>query len=457
MTGQRKRSQLHKPERLPVMASTGMAGIRGKDPRCCAAGQGLSAATIAPHDTLDNGSRSAQGSSPSGSPPPGRTDPGLQPDTGRARLLPPYTYGLSARPTIGTIPAVIGLHAIGLAVDSRRYTDQRYRASGAPRFHNHELLPGAGRLCRRCSYGVARGKQSAAVLRRAAEPPVLALGRAGHPCHRVLFAHKQSRRSSHVRSPVLTCALLCAVLCGLVLAAPNVQAKSAPTKSRTSDLLTFIRHLEAGAEGYDAYERRISVAPPKRLTAMRVGEVLAWQRRVRNAGNPSTAAGGYQIIRKTLDRLVRKGAVSRTALFNAETQDHLARTLIGECGSRAAPTRFANCLARIWAALPLVSGPNRGRSAHHGVAGNRALTRPQTVLALLSGKPVTVAPGSAPDSGTKAVMPAGGPAVSRSDLRYRTIARPSRASISKAMRQASKDGTLTPSVRKWEIDPYAQE
>ena len=126
------------------------------------------------------------------------------------------------------------------------------------------------------------------------------------------------------------------------------------------------------------------------------------------------------------------------------------------------PTRFANCLAGIWAALPLVSGPNQGRSAHHGVAGNRALTRPQTVLALLAGKPVTVAPASAPDAGTDAVggptvVSAGGPAVSRSDLRYSTIAWPSRASISAAMRQASKDGTLTPSVRKWEIDPYAQE
>ena len=220
------------------------------------------------------------------------------PDTGRAGQLPPNTAPLSARPDSGRIPA-----AIGLPVDSRRNSAQRYCASGAPRFHNHELLPGAGRLCRPCSNGGAQGKQSAAVRRRATKSPVLALGRAGHPCHRVLFAHKQSRRSRRDRSALLTWALPCAVLFGLVLAAPTAQAKSAPTKSRTSDLLTFIRHLEAGAEGYDAYERRISVAPPKRLTAMRVGEVLAWQRRVRNAGNPSTAAGGYQIIHKTLDRL----------------------------------------------------------------------------------------------------------------------------------------------------------
>ena len=155
------------------------------------------------------------------------------------------------------------------------------------------------------------------------------------------------------------------------------------------DLLTFIRHIEAGG-GYDAFERRISVPPPKRLTAMRVSEVLAWQTRVRAAGNPSTAAGGYQVIRSTLDRLIKKGVVSKTELFDVATQDRLALALIGECGSRARPVRFANCLAGIWAALPLVSGPNRGRSAHHGIAGNRAHATPKTVLALLAGKSVSI-------------------------------------------------------------------
>ena len=198
--------------------------------------------------------------------------------------------------------------------------------------------------------------------------------------------------------------------------------------------------------------------PPKRLTAMRVDEVLAWQTQVRAAGNPSTAAGGYQIIRQTLDRMVKNGTVSRTALFNADTQDRLARSLIGECGSSANRVRFANCLAGIWAALPLVSGPNRDRSAHHGIVGNRAHTTPKTILALLAGKPVSIGRTSAARLRNEAGAGSG------ADLRYSTVAKPpkssrqpSQASISAAMKQARKNGTLTPSVRLWKVDPYAQE
>ncbi len=239
-----------------------------------------------------------------------------------------------------------------------------------------------------------------------------------------------------------------------VLVIPPAKASQA---HKTTDLLTFIRHIEAGGGGYDAFEHRISVPPPKRLTAMRVDEVLAWQTRVRAAGNPSTAAGGYQIIRQTLDRMVKNSTVSRTALFNADTQDRLARSLIGECGSSAQRVRFANCLAGIWAALPLVSGPNRGRSAHHGIAGNRAHTTPETILALLAGKPVPISRTSAARLRNEAGAGSG------ADMRYSTVAtppeppKPSRESIGAAMRQARKDGTLTPSVRLWKVDPYAQE
>ncbi len=247
--------------------------------------------------------------------------------------------------------------------------------------------------------------------------------------------------------------ILSVLICTPVLVILPAKASQA---HKTTDLLTFIRHIEAGG-GYDAFEHRISVPPPKRLTAMRVDEVLAWQTRVRAAGNPSTAAGGYQIIRQTLNRMVKNGTVSGTALFNADTQDRLARSLIGECGSSAQRVRFANCLAGIWAALPLVSGPNRGRSAHHGIAGNRAHTTPETILALLAGKPMPISRTSAARLRNEAGAGSG------ADMRYSTVAtppepsKPSRESIGAAMRQARKDGTLTPSVRLWKVDPYAQE
>ena len=46
----------------------------------------------------------------------------------------------------------------------------------------------------------------------------------------------------------------------------------------------------------------------------------------------------------------------------------------------------------IWAALPLMSGRHHGRSALSSVAGNKALTTPDTILALLAGQhvPTTV-------------------------------------------------------------------
>ena len=186
---------------------------------------------------------------------------------------------------------------------------------------------------------------------------------------------------------------------------PASTTTSAPAQQapkQTADLLTFIRALEA-PRGYDDYERRIPIAPPRPLTAMRLGAVLDWQRQVRAAGAPSTAAGGYQIIYPTLSRLMRDYGIGRAAVFDAALQDRLARLLIAECGPRPDPDatrahpRFGSCLARIWAALPLTSGENRGLSAHHGVAGNRALTTPDTVLALLAGQMVALQRRPAPD------------------------------------------------------------
>ncbi len=207
-------------------------------------------------------------------------------------------------------------------------------------------------------------------------------------------------------------------------------------KAATAALLAFIRALEAPG-GYDDHERRIRLPPPRRLTEMTVGEVLDWQARVRATGAPSTAAGGYQIIRPTLLRLVEAGVVDPSMPFDPAVQDRLARFLIAGCGApgpRWRHPRYGNCLARIWAALPLTHGPHRGRSAHHGTAGNRALTTPAAVLAVLAGTPAPAAP-PPPDSGATALP----------DLRE----------IGAAMAAASRTGGLSPPVRVWSVDPYA--
>ncbi|MXX88021.1 MAG: glycoside hydrolase family 104 protein [Boseongicola sp. SB0677_bin_26] len=213
-----------------------------------------------------------------------------------------------------------------------------------------------------------------------------------------------------------------------------------------TDVLALVRALEAPG-GYDAYEGRIPIPPPRPLTAMTVGEVLDWQAEVRSAGAPSTAAGGYQVIRATLERLVRAHRIDRDAPFDAAMQDRLARLLVAECGDPGPGSRhprFADCLAGIWAALPLATGPGKGRSAYAGIAGNRALTDPGTVLAVLSGRPVTLPDGVSRDAP---------PAVSDDEVLAFGAVRIGR--INAAMRDAAHAGTLTPSIRDWRFDPYA--
>ena len=91
----------------------------------------------------------------------------------------------------------------------------------------------------------------------------------------------------------------------------NSSPASAVPARTTTDLLTFIRTLEA-PRGYGDYERRIRIPPPKPLTAMTVGEVLDWQVRLRRAGAISTAVGGYQII---LNSAVGAGTISDKLLM----------------------------------------------------------------------------------------------------------------------------------------------
>jgi hypothetical protein len=73
-------------------------------------------------------------------------------------------------------------------------------------------------------------------------------------------------------------------------------------------------------------------------------------------------------------------------LYSPENQDKMAIVLIESRGLSmfldGAITRdqFANNLAKEWASLPLVSGPNAGRSNYDkDAAGNRALTTVQAI------------------------------------------------------------------------------
>lgn len=153
-------------------------------------------------------------------------------------------------------------------------------------------------------------------------------------------------------------------------------------------ILDFIGSKEA-PQGYDQQYGGASTEPPKPLSQMTIGEVRAYQNEMVNNGSASSAVGKYQVIRKTMDSLIANGVVSPNDVFDEATQDKIAigllrlrgldKWLAGEMSDEA----FANAVAHEWASMPLVSGPNAGRSAYAGDGLNKSLTSIDDFLAAL--------------------------------------------------------------------------
>ena len=172
---------------------------------------------------------------------------------------------------------------------------------------------------------------------------------------------------------------------------------SAVTQTAITPLLDFIGNKES--EGYDDISGLISNSryPAKPITEMTMQEILDWQESI-DRFQLSEAVGRYQIIEDTLrgynnDKTVGPGSplyiragLNSGSLYSPENQDKMAIVLIESRGLSmfldGAITRdqFANNLAKEWASLPLVSGPNAGRSNYDkDAAGNRALTTVQAI------------------------------------------------------------------------------
>ncbi|WP_299083405.1 hypothetical protein [uncultured Ruegeria sp.] len=238
------------------------------------------------------------------------------------------------------------------------------------------------------------------------------------------------------RNEPRTCCIIQLLLACFLLFAPHSIAWAGRDDG---DLLRFIRHFEARGS-YDIFYADIRQPPPKPLTQMTVGEVLIWQGSLK--GTRSTAAGGYQFIRGTLADLVQRHNIPRSARFDQNLQDRLARHLIDDCaGARArGTTAFGNCLAEIWAALPLLSGPQKGRSAYHGIAGNRALTTPENFTAVLQGLPYR----TPTIRQARASVPSG----------HRTVV-PRHVRIRSAMKETAAAANAAMPKQVWTTDPYA--
>ena len=133
----------------------------------------------------------------------------------------------------------------------------------------------------------------------------------------------------------------------------------------------------------------------KQLSELTLQEVFDWQDASVNAGSISSAAGKYQIIKKTLLSLVDgDGVVSRTDIFSPDNQDKLCRKLLQRrgidafiSGSKSEPA-FCRSLAQEWASLPVTfrqQGSKRivetGESYYQGVAGNKSRISPTQLIA----------------------------------------------------------------------------
>jgi hypothetical protein len=129
--------------------------------------------------------------------------------------------------------------------------------------------------------------------------------------------------------------------------------------------------------------------PKELLTTYPVGEVAAWQRFVVAKGAASSAAGAYQIVRKTLEGL----PIPKARRFDAACQDDAALMLLDRRGwddceaGHMVPVEFADMLAREWASLPVQRDQRgaerwvtRGQSYYAGDGLNRATATPEEVM-----------------------------------------------------------------------------
>jgi conjugal transfer mating pair stabilization protein TraG len=104
-------------------------------------------------------------------------------------------------------------------------------------------------------------------------------------------------------------------------------------------------------------------------------------------GQPSTAVGRYQIIRKTMQSLQTSKRLPDSTLFTPELQDQMAVSLMVGRGyakwwvRRIGDEAFAHGLSCEWASLP--DPYKHGKSHYDGVGPNHAGTTLAAVYAML--------------------------------------------------------------------------
>jgi muramidase (phage lysozyme) len=144
--------------------------------------------------------------------------------------------------------------------------------------------------------------------------------------------------------------------------------------------------LQGVASAYDVVYSGIEPKDrPRKLSDLTVTRVLWWQD-VIDPLYRSEAAGAYQIMEDTLRTL----KVDQKRVFDAACQDDLALQLLDRRGwakceaGEMTPEAFGNALAREWASLPVITGPQRGKSYYDGDGLNSAHATPEEVMAAIA-------------------------------------------------------------------------
>jgi hypothetical protein len=137
-----------------------------------------------------------------------------------------------------------------------------------------------------------------------------------------------------------------------------------------SNLLDFIGIKESRGN----YNILVGGKTEPNLTNMTIAEVLEYQSGMLRRGHESTAVGKYQIIKATLQDLIKKGYASPSDKFSPEVQDRLAvgllkrRGLDQYLGGKIDKEQFADNLSKEWASLPYKTGA----SFYAGVGSNKS-------------------------------------------------------------------------------------
>lgn len=163
-------------------------------------------------------------------------------------------------------------------------------------------------------------------------------------------------------------------------------------------LLDFIRKTEVGRTdraSYDVIYGQNQHKLKKQITAMTIGELVDEQASF-TMRFKSSASGGYQFMRKTLQDLSRELRLNGRQMFDPDLQDRLGYHLLKRRGyeefmaGKITMTEFAKRLAMEWASFPVLAATKgqhqqlkRGQSYYDGDALNKALVKPEAIEAVL--------------------------------------------------------------------------